>query len=70
MSLSLRGGLNGCACGCANNAALHFAALTSKADTGGAWAKVLLEHGSPIVRDLFGATALHLAAAHVNVGGE
>ena len=51
-----------------NRTALHFAALRSTADKGGIWARVLLEHNSPIVPDLFGNTAVHLAAERLNVG--
>ncbi len=48
--------------------ALHFAALRSTTDKGGVWARVLLEHQSPIVPDLFGNTAVHIAAERFNVG--
>ena len=48
--------------------ALHFAALRSTTDKGGVWARMLLEHKSPIVPDLFGSTAVHIAAERLNVG--
>lgn len=51
-----------------NRTALHFAALRSTTDMDGTWARVLLEHNSPIVTDLFGNTALHIAAERLNVG--
>ena len=51
-----------------NRTALHFAALRSTTDKGGIWARVLLEHNAPIVPDLFGNTAVHLAAERLNVG--